>query len=366
MSEFLTAADLINLIDSDAVLIDVRSPGEHFSGSAPNSLCLPILDDTQRAQVGTCYKEQGRESAIKLGHELVSGPDKDSKITSWIQAIEAKGAKAIYCARGGLRSQISQRWVTEAGQGIPRIKGGYKIIRRFLIQQIEELSKSSNFIAVAGRTGVGKTEFIRDNFLRSSEITHIDLEKLANHRGSAFGGEITPQPRQAEFENRVATNLIKARHAKKIIVEDESALIGTCLIPEILFARIKDSPVIILEASLDERIFRTAKDYVEGRLNAIKEQEGVESPFAKLGEYLLGSLHRISKRLGPVRTNEIELLMRNALALHERDGDYLHHAEWIKRLLVEYYDPQYEFGLKRRTGRVIAKGYTKSLKELLN
>lgn len=366
MLEFLSNPDFLSLIDTDAVLIDVRSPGEYFGGRAPNAVCLPILDDNQRAEVGTCYKNQGREAAIELGHRLVSGEDKDTKIQNWLRAVDLDRARAIYCARGGLRSQISQQWVAEAGRELPRIKGGYKIFRRFLMQQTAELSATLNFIAVAGRTGVGKTDFIKGNFLSSSGLTHIDLEKMANHRGSAFGGEITPQPRQAEFENRVATALIKARHAKQIIVEDESALIGTCLVPEVLFAKIKSSPVIVLEASLEERIFRTAKDYVQGRLDSLKESNSVDSPFIQLSEYLLGSLLRIQKRLGPVRTKEIEILMREALTKHEKDGDYQHHSDWIRRLLVEYYDPQYEFGLKRRSGKVLAKGDAATLGNLLN
>ena len=365
MTELITPEEFQSLFDKESTLIDVRSPGEFESGAAPNSLCLPIIDNTQRAKIGLCYKENGKEAAIKLGHELVSGQDREDKLTAWIKAVTSGGVTGLYCARGGLRSQISQQWLSERGINIPRIKGGYKFIRRFLLEQLTSLPSQLNFVAVAGRTGVGKTDFIREHFLSSKDIAHIDLEKLANHRGSAFGGEISPQPRQAEFENKVAAALIKMRGKKTIIVEDESALIGACLIPEVFFQRIKNSPVVVLEATVEERIYRTAKDYVQERLQQYEKSFGPGAAWDKLEEYLLTSLHRIQKRLGATRTAEIDASMRTALEEHKISGDFLKHSDWIRRLLLEYYDPQYEFGLKRRTGTVIASGDSTTLKELL-
>lgn len=366
MQEFLTKLDLTAHFESDGLLIDVRSPGEFEGGAAPNSLCLPILDNSQRAKVGLCYKEKGKDAAITLGHELVSGHDKENKINSWRNSVNSSGAVGLYCARGGLRSQISQRWLSENGVQIPRIKGGYKIIRRFFLEQLESLPSQLNFVAVAGRTGVGKSDFIRQHFTNNDKkARYIDLEKLANHRGSAFGGEITPQPRQAEFENKLGAELLKAKKSNLIIVEDESALIGSCFIPETLFQRIKNSPVVVLEASIEERIFRTAKDYVQERFNQYESLFGPDIAWEKLSEYLLHSLHRIQKRLGAARTAEIEALMMAAISEHKNTGDFLKHSDWIRRLLIEYYDPQYEFGLKRRTGTVIATGDSSSLKDLL-
>lgn len=342
-------------------MIDVRSPGEHWAGSAPGSICLPILDDNQRAEVGLCYKVKGRESAIKFGHQLVSGEDKSKKIKAWLEAIKNSNPAAVYCARGGLRSKISQQWMAESGIELPRVSGGYKAFRRYLLAALEERTKKFNFVAVAGRTGVGKSEFLR----KLSGLNILDLELLANHRGSAFGGEITPQPRQVNFENELASQLIRSAPQQIVLVEDESALIGTCVVPPILFEKIKDSPVVILEASVEERVARTIRDYIVARLEQYRANTDPETAFLNLKEYLIESLKKIQRRLGATRAAEVLIEIEQALAHQEKTGSPEQHEGWVRRLLVEYYDPQYEYGRSRRRGQVIATGDMEALEGFL-
>jgi len=361
MTGLLGTSEFEKLILNRGIMIDVRSPGEHRAGSAPGSICLPILDDNQRAEVGLCYKVKGRGSAIQFGHQLVSGEDKSRKIKAWLDAVKNSNPAAVYCARGGLRSKISQQWMAENGLELPRVSGGYKAFRRYLLAELTERTNTLNFVAIAGRTGVGKSEFIR----KLSWLNVLDLELLANHRGSAFGGEITPQPRQVNFENELASHLIRSDRHQIVLVEDESALIGTCVVPPILFEKIKDSPVVILEASVEERVARTIKDYIVARLEQYRALADPTTAFLNLKEYLVESLKKIQRRLGATRTAEVSNEIEQALAHQEKTGSPDQHQGWVKRLLVEYYDPQYEYGRSKRRGQVVASGDMKFLEDFL-
>lgn len=361
MTALLGTSEFKELILKKRLMIDVRSAGEHWAGAAPGSICIPILDDNQRAEVGLCYKTKGRETAIQFGHQLVSGEDKSKKIRAWVDAVRQSNPAAVYCARGGLRSKISQQWMAENGIELPRVSGGYKALRRYLLAELDGRTKKFNFVAVAGRTGVGKSEFLR----KLSDLNILDLELLANHRGSAFGGEISPQPRQVNFENELASQLIRFATEKFILVEDESALIGTCVVPPILFEKIKDSPVVILEASVEERIARTIKDYIVARLEQYRAKTDPETAFLNLREYLTESLKKIQRRLGATRAAEVLTEIEAALAHQERTGSPEQHEGWVRRLLVEYYDPQYEYGRSRRRGQVIASGNMSALESFL-
>ncbi len=184
------------------------------------------MSDAERAQVGICYKQQGQDAAIKLGHQLVSGELKAQRLAQWAAFARQHPQGYLYCFRGGLRSQTVQRWLREEGIDYPLVIGGYKAMRRFLLEELERSLASASFVLVSGKTGTGKTRVIA-HLARA-----VDLEGLANHRGSSFGQMPTPQPSQIDFENGLSIALLRllAKSSGPIFLEDEGRLIG-CLVP---------------------------------------------------------------------------------------------------------------------------------------
>ena len=173
---------------SDAPMMDMRAPLEFNKGAFPAASSLPLMSDDERAQVGTCYKREGQQAAIELGHRLVSGDTKVQRLAQWCEFARQYPQGYLYCFRGGLRSQTVQQWLHEAGIDYPLVRGGYKAMRRFLIDELELSTTKGEFVLVGGKTGTGKTRVIWD-IPRS-----VDLEGLANHRGSTFGQMPQPQP----------------------------------------------------------------------------------------------------------------------------------------------------------------------------
>ena len=329
--------ELKNLFLAKTPLIDVRSPVEFSEGSLPHSINLPIMNDEERTLVGTCYKEHGQAAAIKLGHELVQGQIKQDRIQAWTNYINAHPEAQVFCFRGGLRSQITCQWISEAGIKRSPIAGGYKRMRRFFLSQIEEAPLPILY-RLGGLTGSGKT-----NVLKNIQ-QHIDLENLASHRGSAFG-EKGIQPSQVRFENELALELMRIKTA--VVVEDESALIGKLALPRRFYHHMRSSPLIILKTDEDERIKNIFEDYV------------VQSDFQKLSI----PLHRIAKGLGGLRFKEVHDLLKSAF---EKETTVENHAAWISRLLHYYYDPMYERDIKRQTAQILYAGSASEIVGFIN
>lgn len=305
-------------------LIDVRSHGEFLEGSIPNSINLPIMNDEERVQVGTCYKEHGQEAAIKLGHELVSGKTKEERIELWREAIRKNPETEIFCFRGGLRSQITCEWIN---MGKKPIEGGYKRLRRFFLSWLDD-APLPDLIRIGGPTGSRKTDFIK-------LFEHIDIELLANHRGSAFGN-LGSQPAQITFENNLALEMMKLS-GKRIIVEDESITLGRIAIPRRLFQHMRQSPMLVLEVPLEKRIQNIFESYVKGT-----------------GEdFFLASLYKIKKSLGGVNHEKIRGEMKQAFAKSE---ELSHHEGWIRSLLNDYYDPIYMRDISRQGPLLLKRG----------
>lgn len=321
--------ELKNLFLSGIPLIDVRAPIEYGDGSLPNSVNLPIMDNAEREQVGTCYRLKGQEAAISLGHELVKGKVKKGRILAWKDYIEKNPTAEIFCFRGGLRSQISCHWLREVGIERWPIPGGYKRMRRYLLSQIDE-APMPKIVRLGGYTGSGKTQVLAR--IKNS----IDLENLASHRGSAFGHKGL-QPGQVKFENELALELIKKRDEVGIILEDESSMIGRLRIPRRLFMAMAESPLIILKTDLEQRVNNIFIEYVK------------HSDFLTLST----SLQKIAKGLGGQAYKEINTEMIQAF---EKDKSIGHHEAWIVRLLTHYYDPLYERGIKRENVKIIFEG----------
>jgi len=239
--ELPLADDFRRIVLEKRPLIDVRAPVEFEKGSFPTAVNLPLMNDEERHLIGIRYKEKGNLSAIALGKELV-GPVKEARVEAWKSFVEANPNAYLYCFRGGQRSQISQAWLQEAGVTIPRLKGGYKAFRGFLMQESERISKEASMLILAGRTGSGKTILLKE--LNNS----IDLEGLANHRGSSFGAFTTAQPSQIDFENALGYALIQHENEghTHLVIEDESLNIGRVYIPNSVFTNLKNGKYVIL------------------------------------------------------------------------------------------------------------------------
>ena len=356
--------DFLALFLNDTPMMDVRAPVEYSKGAFPNTVNDPLMNDDERHLVGIRYKKKGQDSAIELGNELVCGETKAQRLAQWVAFTEQNPEGYLYCFRGGLRSRTTQQWIKEAGVDYPLVTGGYKAMRRFLIDELEKSVKALNFRVISGRTGTGKTRVLKltPNF--------IDLEGLANHRGSSFGRQLTPQPGQIDFENALSIELLKSLHQRSgsVYIEDESRLIGRSAIPQAFRDVSAISDIVVLEASLDERMDIVLQDYVIDMTQAYQSQAGSEAGFSLFSEYLLGSVSRISKRLGGEQTKRLEGIMHNALNTQKSAGNLEAkslepHKEWIQILLSDYYDPMYDYQLSKKAERIIFKGDKNSILE---
>lgn len=341
---------------SGAPFIDVRAPVENAQGSIPNAVNLPILTDDERAEVGTCYKEHGADTARKLGHELVSGDVKATRVERWVGYVKSHPETHLFCARGGQRSKIACSWLQDAGLMVNRIEGGYKRIRNLLIGELT--LNGQELTLLGGSTGVGKTDFLLQ------DPAHIDLEGLANHRGSAFGSAAEPQPSQASFENALAIALMKWRETSaRLLLEDEGRLIGRVHLPQAMQDAMKIAPIVILEAPFEERVGRILNDYVVEQsedFNRVFGQQG----FKAYSKYLTDALSKIQKRLGGEQYQVCRQLMESALAAQARGNSELHSA-WIIHLLKHYYDPMYDYQLSQKADRIVFRGDSASCRDYL-
>lgn len=336
------------LLLNSTPLIDVRAECEYHDGHIPHSVNLPLLNDGERAEVGTCYKRKGQEAAITLGTELVSGDTKKERMSAWIRFIADNPTAVILCFRGGLRSQTVQKWLAESGLQRPLISGGYKALRRHLLRTTIRVASEKKIIIVAGKTGTGKTHLI-NNLTRS-----VDLEGLANHRGSAFGRRVSAQPAQSVFENLLALDLLRQERegGATLFLEDESRAIGSISLPLELHRAMSVAPIVRVEESLDFRVETILNDYIVSNLTDFRLLDPVQGDFL-FSESLLASLDRIKKRLGGERHSALRDIMSAALT---SNNDHDQHRAWIRGLLVDYYDPMYEYQMTKKARRVVFKG----------
>lgn len=357
MNELPLIDDFEFIFKNNIPIIDTRAPIEFEKGSFPNAINMPLMFDKERKEIGTCYKNHGKDKALELGHKLVSGEKKKERVKMWVDFAKKHPNGAIFCFRGGLRSQIAQKWIYENSQiSFPKILGGYKKLRNFLIENIENSTLRKKFIVIGGQTGCGKTILI--NEIDKS----IDLEGIANHRGSAFGNMTSPQPTQINFENKLSIELIKS--SESIVLEDEGANIGSVQIPKNFFNKMSLSPLVLLEAAIEERIKISLEDYVE---NMLKRYINLDPLTASnnFSNYWEQSLDKIQKRIGLKRyhdlKNDLNLALRNFL----NNNDNSHFIGIIEKLLTEYYDPMYSYQISKKKDRIIFSGNFQEVKEFL-
>jgi tRNA 2-selenouridine synthase len=296
------------------VLADVRTPAEFEQGHVPGAVNLPLFSNEERVQVGTTYKQVGREEAILLGFDLTG-----AKWSSFIkQALEWAPDKriALHCWRGGMRSGAMAWALNLYGFEVYLIEGGYKAYRGWVRSWFE---KKYPLWLIGGVTGSGKTKLLHQLTILQEQV--IDLEELAQHQGSAYGsmGKLI-QPSQEQFENNLARQLSGLDQDKTVWVEDESLMIGKLFVPKPFWQQMQQAPMADIHVDLEQRVGYLAEEY--GRLDK---------------EFLIASTQRIQKRLGPLQTKQtIEAI------LDDRMADFV-------RLVLVYYDKTYRTALNHRS-----------------
>ena len=299
-------------------LVDVRSPSEFAKGHWPGAINLPLFNDEERAEVGIAYKQQGRRPAIHLGLEL-TGP-KLSSLARELETLRELGNPRIYCWRGGMRS-ASMAWLAQQIELKPTLlQGGYKSYRRWAQSRFEQVWPLR---VMGGRTGTGKTDLLLA--MAACGVAVVDLEGLAHHRGSSFGGLGLPdQPSTEHYENKLAEALDQhqRQRATAIWLEAESIQVGSCRIPKPLFDQMQQAPVLEIQRDLNERVEQLVQVYGHQGASALAE-----------------ATQRISRRLGPQRTKE-------ALEAIDR-------KDWASacRATLDYYDRCYDHELARSPKR---------------
>jgi tRNA 2-selenouridine synthase len=292
------------------LIVDVRSQAEYDYGHIPGAVNLPLFNNEERKIIGTLYKQKGKNEAILLGLDIV-GP-KMSSFVKFVQAGAKDNVVFVHCWRGGMRSGSMAWLLNQFGFEVFVLKGGYKLYRHHVLQQI---AFKFRLIVLGGRTGSGKTSILHQLKLLGEQV--IDLEALSHHKGSAFGalGQ-APQPSTEHFENLLAEELKRFDTGRFVWVEDESKTIGRVFLDLNLWNNMRASPVFVIELPLEVRLKRLVADYGENHL------EGLEQ-----------ALTNIQKRLG----NEA---WRNAIqALREKN------FKRVAEIALYYYDKAYDKGL---------------------
>jgi tRNA 2-selenouridine synthase len=314
----LQTLPLLEFLMGSGPILDVRSPSEYIQGNIPGSISFPLFSDCERAEIGTAYKKKSRQEAVELGLLLLE-PKIDSLLDQASSFLTSHSR--VLCWRGGMRSGFTARLLELLGHNSQTLQGGYKSYLRWVLQRlgsVASLNCSPNLCILGGLTGSGKTAVLQALQKIGEQV--IDLESLAGHRGSVFGGiGLAPQPTQEQFENNLAFLLASMDWSRPVWVEDESRLIGCCHLPHALYQSMLQSPLFLLESSPEERMENLLAQYG----SATKEE-------------LLEATRRIHKRLGSQRTNLTEELFIQGKT-----------REAFEQLLY-YYDKTYQHQLSQR------------------
>lgn len=309
----ITVERLLELHEKgEAALIDVRSPSEFSDSTIPGSVNIPLFDDDERAEIGTLFKQVSVDAAKQRGLEIVS-----AKLPAFVRAIDAADAprKAVFCWRGGMRSQTTATLASLMGIRMYRLNGGFRAYRRWVVETLERMEGETlpPLWVINGYTGTGKTELL----IRLAEAGYpvLNLEQMAMHRGSIFGHIGLAPHNQKTFESLLVHALLRYKHAPFLLMEAESKRIGKAVMPDFLFRAKERGTVLLVELPLDRRVANIMRDY-----QPASHRDAFMSSFA-----------RIEKRLHTPIAAEV----RAALA----DSRY---EDAAALLLEHYYDPRYE------------------------
>ena len=345
--------DYLSIFLNDTPLMDVRAPIEFSKGAFPTASNIPLLDDEQRKQIGIRYKQAGEDEAIALGLKLATPDIRHHRLQRWTKFCKHHTDGYLYCFRGGLRSRTTQQWIREQGIDYPLVKGGYKAMRRFLIDELDKSTNQVPLVIVSGLTGCGKTRVLK------KISRHIDFEGIANHRGSAFGRDsLDQQPATIDWENKVSIGFLKLRekHATRpVFVEDEGRRIGRISIPENLFSKMQTAPRAVLKVDTETRIRLISEDYIVNAWPQYCSDYGDEAE-RQFSEFVLHNLARIQKRLGGERYHMVRQCFESALKEFYRSSNVEAFYQGILILLEEYYDPMYRYQLASKNANLIFEG----------
>lgn len=315
MSNILSFAEIFPC--PDVRFVDVRSPVEFSQGHIPGAVNIPLFADEERAQIGTVYRQVDQCQALALG-EKIARPKVDGIIGQIQELLPAQ--VVIYCWRGGKRSTEICRLVNEAGIPACRLLGGYKAYRRGIRHAIEQPRK---LLILGGKTGSGKTAILLG--LREQGLQVIDLEGLANHKGSVFGHiNENPQPTTEQFENDFYEELQHLDPEQFLLLENESYVIGSVHLPPPLLLQMRAAPLLIVEVGVEARVKRLVQEYTNtDRLELIE------------------ACRRIGKKLTALKLKEVTELLKN--------DDF----SGACTILLGYYDHYYNRGIEKRKNQEI-------------
>jgi len=241
-------------------LIDVRSPAEFAEDRVPGAVNLPVLDDAERARVGTVYVQESRFRARRLGAALVAR-NAARHLEGWLADKPASWRPLVYCWRGGMRSGSFATILRAVGWRVEVLEGGYRSWRRLVVRTLYEGALPWRLVLLDGNTGTGKTEVLARVAARGGQV--VDLEALAAHRGSLFGAVAGGQPAQKGFESALAAALAGCDPSRPVLLEAESARLGALTLPPAVWAAMRAAPRIEIAAPLSERVALTARIYAD-------------------------------------------------------------------------------------------------------
>lgn len=296
--------------DGELTVIDVRSPSEYALSTIPGSINIPLFDDQERAEIGTLYKQVGVEAAKERGLEVVS-----AKLPAFIkQFAEIEGKKAVFCWRGGMRSKTTATLLSLMNIHAYRLSGGYRAYRQWVVAMLEDMPFTPPFYVIHGNTGNGKTILLRK--LKEKGYPVLDLEEMAGHRGSVFGGIGLNTHNQKTFDALLLEEMLQYKDAPFVLLEAESKRIGKVVIPDLVMDKKEQGTHIRIELPMEARVQTILEDY-----RPEEHPEACIQAFRKIES----RIHR------PIAAEIGECL---------QEGQY---ARAVELLLVYYYDPRYSY-----------------------
>ncbi len=330
----LLPADLTAINDAcfDTV-IDARSPAEFLDDHVPGAINLPVLDNGQRAEIGTLYKQVNPFTAKRTGAALVAR-NIAHHLETTLHEVPSTWRPLVYCWRGGQRSGAVAKVFSDIGWRTSIIEGGYKAYRRAVLDILNDIPSKLRLIVIAGKTGTAKTRILRAAAVKGLQI--IDLERLANHRGSLLGREPgSPQPSQRLFESRLAKALLGLSSNRSVFVEAESNKIGEIHVPPALWAQMRSAKRITVEAPLTARIKFLMEDYdhvISAQTDVVKLLSGLQTRY---------STEIFDSWKNNIKTKNWEI--------------------FVESLLTHHYDPSYNRSSASRASVELKKFYVNSL-----
>jgi tRNA 2-selenouridine synthase len=336
MAMTISLEQALALREKGALMVDARSPSEYAEATIPGAINVPLLDDAERSEVGTLYKQTGKQRARRRGVEIVA-----PKIPDLIDQVASRQASTsvpavVFCWRGGMRSLALTQFLELAGIPARQLAGGHKAFRRLVLNFFEQ-GNWGRLLVLRGLTGVGKTYYLHR--LEERECPVIDLEGMANHRGSAFGNlGLPPQPSQKMFEALLWDKLRKVPRGSYALAEGESRHIGRVALPLTFYRALQAETSIWLKASLEKRTKNILADYPV--IDQMKEE------FAR-------PILALKEKLGKETVSHYLKLLETG-----------HWQELVHELMVNYYDPLYRHTLPEKRIEVELQPEEMALKKI--